>query len=121
MTKRPVENLRRHVFLKEQGKKVDTLMASAIQAKQPRIDVELIDQAFRPYSVRLAAARFDNEDAQQTVDAVTNLVAGMCVELICSMIPLGQPHLATEFGQTLINEIAVNLQEGLQGVYSTKQ
>lgn len=119
MTK--VENIKRRVFLKEQAMKVDTLLATALKYNQPAIDCEWVDTVFRPFSMRVAAARFDNENSQAITDATVNLISGMMVELICSLVELNQPKLAVEFGQTLLNEVAVSLKEGLEGVYATKQ
>jgi len=120
MTKRPVENIRRRTFLKENEAKVAALRASAVQHHQPQIDLDFIDQVFAPYSKRLAEANFDNENPDQLVDAVVNLVAGQVVELCNNLIPLQSPNLAFEFGTEFMGQLAEHVGESLRAIYAKK-
>lgn len=113
-------NLRRHTYLKENEKKVASLKIAALQQRQPQIDIDLIDKVFAPFSQRLAAANFDQENPEEVTDAVVNLTVGIYIDLINNFIPIHQNALAREFAQELMNQMADQLSEGLDAIYAAK-
>jgi hypothetical protein len=98
---------------KKVNDKIDLTVATAKKHGQPRFDVKVLDEVFRPYCHALEYEQTHGGDSDDVLDAVASLIANMATEFITRVVTRDDPQQAFSLAQTTTNKMAEYLSRGV--------
>jgi hypothetical protein len=98
---------------KKVNDKIDLTVATAKKHNQPRFDIKMLDEVFRPYCHALEYEQTHGGDSTDILDSVASIMANMGTEFIARIVERDDPHTAFDFAQLITNKVAEYMSRGV--------